>query len=151
METIKWSAIEYEEKERGNDWYWALGIIVVAGSVASIIFENYFFAILLVLGGGCFVMFSIKKPEIVQYTLSDKGLEIKSQVYPYKNIKAFYVKMDYKPTLFLKSSKAFMPILSIPIENISPEIIRDKMLQNEIPEEEMKEHFSEKVIERLGL
>lgn len=39
---IEWSALEYEDKERGSDWYFALGIIVVAGSVASIILEIIF-------------------------------------------------------------------------------------------------------------
>jgi hypothetical protein len=47
-EKLSWSALEYEEKIRSSDWFWALGIIVVTSSVAAIIFGNYFFATLLV-------------------------------------------------------------------------------------------------------
>ncbi len=151
MEPLKWSAIEYEEKERGTDWYWALGIIVVAGSIASIIFGNYFFALLLVLGGFCFVMFSFKKPEMINYSLSEKGLQIKSQLYPYKNIKSFFVRTEHQPILLIKTAGIFMPILSVPLDGIYPEDVKEIMLHNEIPEEEMKEHFSEKIIDRLGL
>ena len=44
---LEWSALEYEEKVQSNDWFWALGVIIVAGSITSIIFANYFFAIFL--------------------------------------------------------------------------------------------------------
>ena len=46
MEKLEWSALEYEEKERDASWFWALAVIIVAGSLAAIIFSNYFFAIL---------------------------------------------------------------------------------------------------------
>ena len=48
-EKINWSALEYEVKERSQDWFWALGIIVATSAVAAIIFSDYFFAGLLVL------------------------------------------------------------------------------------------------------
>ena len=35
-EKLEWSALEYEEKNQSNDWFWALGVIVVAGSITSI-------------------------------------------------------------------------------------------------------------------
>ena len=41
-EKIIWSALEYEDKIRSQDWFWALGIIVITSSIAAIIFENYF-------------------------------------------------------------------------------------------------------------
>ena len=74
MENLNWSALEYEEKERSNDWFWAFGIIIVAGSIASIIFANYFFAILLIIGGILLAFFSIKKPENVSYELNEKAI-----------------------------------------------------------------------------
>ena len=66
-EKLNWSALEYEEKTRSPDWFWALGIIVVTSSIAAIIFGNYFFATLLVLSGLLLGFFAVKKPDMVHY------------------------------------------------------------------------------------
>ena len=151
MEITRWSAYEYEEKERGTDWFWAIGVIVVAGSIASIIFGNYFFAILLVLGGLSFMMFAVRKPEVVNYELNEKGLRIKNQLYPYEKIKSFFVREEGEPMLFIKSERVFLPMISMPLDGASPQKIKSIMLSKNVIEEEMKEHFSEKIVERLGL
>lgn len=153
---LSWSALEYEEKERSKDWFWALGVIVVTSSVASIIFGNYFFATLLILGGILLGFFALKKPDTVFYELNRKGLRIRNRLYPYENIKSFWVQIDLtgetnlKPTLFVKTNRAFMPILDIPIEEESAQDIHSIMLNQNIAEEEMKEHPSEKIMEALG-
>jgi len=149
-EKIEWSALEYEEKERSVDWFWALGIIVVAGSVTSLIYGNYFFAILLILSGILLGFFAIKKPEMVSYELNKKGLKIKTRLFPYESMKSFFVQTTPKPMLFVKSSRMFMPILSMPIEDNLAEDIRSLLLSNNVQEEEMKEGPSERIMERLG-
>ena len=149
-EKLEWSALEYEEKNQSNDWFWALGVIVVAGSITSIIFANYFFAALLIISGILLGFFAIKKPETVYYELNNKGLKIKSRLYPYEKIKAFYIQTENKPLLFIKSERFFMPIISIPIEYGHANSIRNIMIGKEVPEEKMAEHPYEKIMERLG-
>lgn len=148
---IEWTALEYEEKERGNDWFWALGVIVIAGSIASFIYSNYFFGLLLIVGGALLVIFAVKKPDLVFYELNEKGLKIRSRLFPYENIKAFWVhKEGEKPVLFIKSERAFMPIISMPIKQNLAEEIRNFMLSKNVLEEEIKEHVSEKIMDSLG-
>lgn len=156
MERLTWSALEYEEKDRSNDWFWALGVIVITSSVASIIFGNYFFAALLLISGVLLGFFAIKKPEIIEYELNKNGLKIRSLLYPYENIKSFWVQVDkngeknLKPMLFIKSERVFMPIIEIPIEEELALDIQSIMLSKNIKEEEMKEHPSLKIMESLG-
>ncbi len=148
---LEWTALEYEEKDRGNDWFWALGIIVVASSVASFIYGNFFFGLFLIIGGILVVMFAVKKPDLVFYELNEKGLKIRNRLFPYKNIKAFWVKKDTeKPTLFIKSERAFMPIISMPIDPNLADQVKDFMISGNVPEEEIKEHVSEKIMEYFG-
>lgn len=155
-EKLVWSALEYEEKERSSDWFWALGVIVATSSIAAIIFENYFFAALLVLAGILLGFFAIKKPDTITYKLDRKGLTIRNRLYLYQNIKSFWVQLDthpetiVKPILFIHSERAFMPILSIPIDETMAEDIHSIMLAQDIAEVEMKEHPSEKIMEFLG-
>lgn len=157
---LVWSALEYEEHDRSPDWFWALGIIVVTSSIASIIFENYFFAVLLLLSGVLLGFFATKKPEMVTYELDEKGFKIHNQIYPYENIKSFYVQLDntndannpayLKPLFFIHTERAFMPIITIPINEALANDIHSVMTTKNIKEEEMKEHASEKIMEALG-
>ena len=147
---IKWQALEHEDKEHSTDWFWALGVIVIAGSIAAIIFADYFFAMILVLGGIMLGYFATKKPEMVNYELNEKGLKINNELYPYKNMKSFWVQTEIKPILFLKLNRIIMHIISMPIEIQNAEETKTTMLENNITEEEMKEHVSEKIMETLG-
>ena len=148
---LEWTALEYEEKERDNDWFWALGVIVVAGSITSFIYSNYFFSLLLIIGGILLGAFAIKKPDLVFYELNKKGLKIRNRLFPYENIKSFWVKRDEeKPVLFIKSERLFLPVISMPIEQNLAQKIRDFMLSGNVLEEEMKEHPSEKIMDSLG-
>lgn len=155
-EKLIWSALEYEEKDRSPDWFWALGIIIITGSIAAIIFENYFFAVLLVLSGVLLGFFAIKKPDTVTYELNQKGLMIRNRLYPYENIKSFWVQIDpqgetnLKPILFIHTERVFMPIISVPIDETIALDIHSIMLSKNIAEVEMKEHASEKIMEVLG-
>lgn len=150
LEKIKWSMPEYFEKERNNDWFWALGVIIIAASITSIIFKNYFFAVFIILSGVLIVVFAIKKPELVSYELNKKGLMIKNRLYPYDKIKSFWVQIETPPTLFIKSERLIMPIISMPIEYSLADLIKERMLKNKVQEEEMKEHVSDKIMDSIG-
>ncbi|MEK7060141.1 MAG: hypothetical protein AAB970_00770 [Patescibacteria group bacterium] len=148
---LEWTALEYEEKERGNDWFWALGVIVLASAITSFIYANYFFGLFLIIGGILLGVFAVKKPDLVFYELNEKGLKIRNRLFPYTNIKSFWIKKDLeKSTLFIKSERLFMPIISMPINQNSAEEIKNFMLSENVPEEEMKEHVSEKIMDSLG-
>ena len=156
MEKLEWSAFEYEEKERNKDWFWALGIIVVTGTIASFIYGNYFFAVLIILGGILLGVFATKKPEEVFYELNDKGLRIRNRLYLYRDINSFWVRNEgsaeenLPAMLFIKSERVFMPIVGVHLVNEIVNEVREIMLSKNIPEEEMQEHVSEKIMDYLG-
>lgn len=156
---ITWSALEYEEKDRSADWFWALGVIVVASSAAAIIYGNYFFAALIILSGILLWIFAVKQPGMVTYEFNQKGLKIRHRLFLYENIKSFYIQVspggpvgteEPRLTLFIKSERLFMPILSMPVDDALAEEIYDIMAAKDIPEEEMTEHPFEKILEYFG-
>ncbi|MDQ3076124.1 MAG: hypothetical protein M3Q34_03270 [bacterium] len=149
-EKIEWLAPQYEHKQQSVDWFWALGIIIVATTIASIILENYFFAILILIGGTLLWHFSIIKPAMVDYELNQKGFKIKNRMHPYENIKHFWVQKGQNPILHVQSERFFLPTLSIPIYPNIADKIRDKMISKGVIEQEIPEHPSVKVMEYLG-
>ena len=162
-ETLNWSALEYEERDRSKDWFWALGIIVATSSIAAIIFGNYFFAALLILSGVLLGFFAVKKPATVSYELNNKGLQIGNRIYPYERIKSFWVQLEQpkplhrqnaetiiRPLLFIHSERIFMPIITIPIVEEMAEDIHFIFSAKNIAEVEMREHPAEKIMEVLG-
>ncbi len=159
MEKISWSQLEYEEKTKSNDWFWALGIIVFTAAAAAAIYNNYFFAALIILSGVLLGFLATKKPELVKYELNNKGFVVQNNLYPYENIKSFWVQREtfpeddtekLKPLLFIKSERFFMPIILSPIENSMASQIHSFLVEKNIEEEEMKEKISEKIMEALG-
>ncbi|MBP6883947.1 MAG: hypothetical protein KBC06_01805 [Candidatus Pacebacteria bacterium] len=146
---LEWTALEYEDKERSKDWFWALGVIVVTSSIASIIFANYFFAALIIIGGAMLGYFATQKPSTISYELNARGLKAGTRLFPYETIKSFWVQ-EIRPTIFIKSERFFMPIISIPIEGNMIAEVHEIFSAQGIPEEEMKEHISDKIMDTLG-
>ena len=152
MEEIKlnWSLPEYKHQEKTQDWFVALAIIIICSAIISLISGNFFFAILLVLSGIMIAYFAKKKPELVDYELNDEGLMIKNRLFSYESLSAFYVSREDPPHLFVRSSRIFMPIISLPVSGELAEQIEEIFLSKEIPEQEMKEHASHHVMDALG-
>ncbi|MDQ3244856.1 MAG: hypothetical protein M3P22_00690 [bacterium] len=149
MERLSWILPEYEEKEKNTDWFWALGIIIVAGSITSIIYHNYFFSILIVLGGILVGVFANKKPELVNYQLNKEGLQIKNRIFPFKEINSYCVNTDKIPTLMIHTKRFMFPIVSVPIEYRNKDQIINIFSNQNIKEEELKENIIEKLIEYI--
>lgn len=151
---LRWQTLEYDTRERSPDWFWALGIIILALSVASIIFGNYLFGIVILLAGGILVFINIRKPELITVTLSPRGIRIRDDLYLYQNIKSFWVEPEHpdlgqRHLLFL-TDRMFMPLIGVRIPEELAGEIRDYMHEY-VEEKEMHENPSYKILERLGL
>ncbi len=149
-ETISWVGLEHEHKEKSSDWYWALGVIVVAGSIASIVLKNYFFVIILVLGGAMMGYLSSRPPREIAYEFNENGFKTGDVLFPYKNMSHFWVREGENPMLFIKIEKSFTPMISIQIENQYAKSIRKMLLSKNIEEKETHEHVADKILDFLG-
>jgi hypothetical protein len=150
MEKVSWATEEYEHKDRTPDWYWAVGIIALSTAVISIIYKNYIFAVFIVLAAAVLFMFSLRKPDIMEIEINEKGVKIRDEFYPYKMIKSFYVENQGKEKkLLIHSKRILMPIIALPIDDATAARAR-LMLLTRTKEEEMKEPMSQRIMEHLG-
>ena len=148
---LSWRAPEHQHTERGTDWYWALGIIALSSAITAIIFSNLLFALLIVIAAGTLGIVAHHKPEEVDFELSNRGLSIGAdEFYPYDHMFAFWVGGGEKPTLLIDTPRFMTPDLVIPIEDVDPDIVREILLEQGVPEVPLRESLYYKIMEFLG-
>ena len=149
---LEWQAFEHEHIHKSSDWFWALGIIAIAGAVTSIIFGNILFAIVILVGAFTLGMHAAKRPTRFNFKISARGVIIGNKMHPYSSLESFWVDDEDEhilPKLLIKSKKLLAPHIVIPIEHISPDDVRDYLLEY-LTEEEDSESLAQKIMESFG-
>jgi hypothetical protein len=148
---ISWRALEYKRKEKTADWYWAVILIALAIVVTSIIIHNVFFAILVTISTVILLSFSIVAPRSVEISINQKGITVEKERYPFATLESFWIDTtdEENQKILLKSKKLIMPLIIIPLEEHNHLDVREFLLQY-LPEAEIHEPLSKKIMERLG-
>ncbi len=152
FEPLRWKAHEYDHYERTTDWYWAVAIITFSIIILSILFSDYLFAIVTLIGVFTLVLFTYRPPKLISYELNRKGVLIEKTLYPYVGLESFWIADHHEfvePKLIIKSTKVVMPYIIIPLIDVDPEDVHD-ILRTVIAEEEHHEPLAHKLMEYLG-
>lgn len=150
---IDWSIQEYTQRKKSTDWYWGVGIVAIAGVVLSAVFGNFLLAVLILISGVLLIAFSGKNPEIIYVDISEQGIGVQNKLYPYHNIKNFWIldRGDAPAKLILNIERMVNPILSLPIHPDVPLEGLREILLTFITELEMDEPIGDKISDILGL
>lgn len=149
-ETIEWNAQERKAEGHSPDWYVAAGIIALSIATTAVILHNYLFAVLVAISTVALFLRTLQKPRTFSYALTSKGLWVNKEFHAFKTLDAFWVDENDDPPLLLVKSKAFvMPLLSIRLDGLDHEALR-AYLVTVLPETELHEPFSKKIMEFLG-
>jgi len=150
QDSLKWSAPEYHHYERSTDWFWAVGIITICISVLAFVFNNALFGVLILLSAGILIFYTLRTPEEIEYEINRKGIVVGKDLHPYLTLEAFWIEnRSGEPKIILKSKKAIMPYIIIPIHEDDADEMAD-VLRNFLEEKELAEPSSHKVMEYLG-
>jgi len=147
---MNWSAPEYRKKERGVDWYWSWGIISLSVIVVALFLHNYAFAILIAVAVFALMTVIRKDSTIFEYKIGEKGIKAGKDFIAYESIECFWIKDgEDEDLLLLKTNKFLSPMLSIILEDVDLNKLRDILL-TKIKEKELEEPSSKRVMEFLG-
>jgi hypothetical protein len=148
---IEWESLEYDLSEKSPDWFWALGIVSVSIAVTAIIFNNLLFAILILVGAFSLGLYAARKPDLVRYGATQRGVLVDETLYIYSSLDSFWIEHDVeKPKLLISSKKKFMPHIVIPINpEVDTDHLRDYLLDY-VDEEEQREPLASRIMEYLG-
>lgn len=89
---VSWQAPEYIHKPRSAGWFVVLGLITAAiVAVALFLMESISFAILAPVMAAALVIYVLRPPAIVNYSVSRKGVHVNDKLYVYSEFRAFSV------------------------------------------------------------
>ncbi len=147
---VSWKAPSHIHVEKGQDWYWSVGIIALAISVVCFIFGNIVPGVFVIVATVALVLHASQPAKILDCSVNDRGVAVGDTLYTFLDLDSFCIPHDHYPTkLLLKSRKLFMPIIVVYIEDIDPEEIRQALLKY-IAEENHRESILKLLLERFG-
>jgi hypothetical protein len=149
---ITWRSYEYLHFEKNAEWYWALGLITVSGAITALIFKDVLFAIFILIAGFVLAIFASRKPEEVEFSITQRGVKINEKLYPYKSLKSFGIDEltpKHTPQLILEQNHNLSPDIIIPLDKVDADKVHD-FLSSFLPEEDHEEPLIHKIMEWLG-
>lgn len=151
---FEWEAEGYVFEEKSADWYWALGVMSVAGAIASLLFGNIILALLILVAAGTLAISNAKRPRMHAFRITDEGVMIDENLYEYDSILSFsvleYIDPKLPTVLSLKTKKPLAPHLLIPIAGYDPIEIYE-FFEDHIEEGRHDQSVIDRVIDLLRL
>ena len=151
---FEWEGMEYAFEEKGADWYWALGIIAVAGILACILFNNFILALVIAAGAVALGLQAARPPQMRHFEITDSGLVVDDKLYPYEDMLHFsvleYADPSLPPSLSIKTKRMLSPHILVPIIGHDPVEIYDLFIQL-VPEGKHDESVMDRLIDYLRI
>lgn len=131
-EEITWFVPEYEKHERSKRWYIIAAVVGVFLIVTAIYTKNFLFAGIIIIASLIIILNDGNEPLEIKISLTDDGVQVGSKFYDYDEVKDFAI--VYKPkigvkNLYFEFKSPIKPRISIPLFDLDPIAIREKLLK----------------------
>ena len=148
---VSWEAEEYIQRDKNVGWYIGLIFVGIAFCVLSIFLQWWTFLILIVVSVIALIIYSLRPPRTLHYSLTNKGITVENQLREYGNFKAFGVVKDDKHfSIVLLPHKRFAPRTTLFFPENQGEQIVD-VLGARLPMQEIKPDFLDRVVKFLRI
>lgn len=148
---VNWEAEEYVQRSKGAGWYVGFAVVVLGLVVLSVVLQWWTFTALVVLSAVALLIYAVRPPRQLHYSLSDKGLSEGNNLYNYEEYKSFGVLKDgEKFAIILTPRKRFSPRVTVYFPQESGEEIVDAFGMR-LPMEEVKLDFLDKIVRMLRI
>lgn len=146
---IEWETLEYEHYEKSPQWFWTVGLGGFVLIFVAILTKNFLLAILILLATFTLILHGGRRPDKITITVSRHGVQVRHRLYPFKTLRSFWVHDQPTKKITLRSEKAFMPHLHLPLpEDLDHETLRVFLLE-QLPEERHEPTLIDALVEYL--
>lgn len=146
----RWQAQEFSYREKDSSWYMTVGIIAGGAAIASIIFANYLFALICVLGGFSVMLMGSRRPRRFTFSVNELDIAIGRERIPYEKIKRFAIKEDEPRELTIEMDN-LVGIMHLPLGDADHREIRRMLKNKSIDEVEELDTFVTRFSRWMGL
>ncbi len=127
---MRWEVDEYPQHERSRRWYILAGILGFGFLIYAVFTGNFLFAIIVLMCAVIMMLSSFTKPEKIPVVLTTSGVVVGDIYYDYQSVKDFSVVYDPPDVklLYLDFYAISHPVLSVSLEDIDPNHVRECLL-----------------------
>jgi hypothetical protein len=127
---VNWEVDEYAQHQRSKLWYILAGVIGIGLIIYSIATSNFLFAVIILMSAVIMILSEFSKPEKIPVVITTNGVVIGDVYYDYQSIRDFSVVYDPPDVklLYLDFFALSHPMLSVSLEDIDPNIVRESLL-----------------------
>ena len=150
-EIVNWEAKEYIQRDKNGGWYVGLVVVALGLVILSVFLQWWTFTALVILSAVCLVIYSIRPPRELHYSLSNKGLSEGNKLYDYSEYRSFGVLSEGENfAIVLTPRKRFSPRVTVYFPEERGEEIVDAFGAR-LPMEEVKRDFLDKLVNFLRI
>ena len=150
-EIVSWEAVEYLHRDKNAGWYIGFILVVAILAVLSVLLQWWTFTALIALSAIALILYSVRPPRTLQYSLTEKGLIEGNNFYSYDSFKSFGImKDDDNYAIVLMPRKRFSPRIMVFFPEKSGEQIVDAFGAR-LPMEEVKLDYLDRIVKLLRI
>lgn len=150
-DVISWEAEEYIVREKNSWWYVGLTAVSLVLIGIAILAQAWTFIAVIVLSVVALLVYTLRPPRILQYTLTNRGLSEGEKLYDYADFKAFGILREGEHfAIVLTPRKRFAPRVTVFFPQSQGEVIVDAFGAR-LPMEEVKLDVLDKLIKFLRI
>ena len=150
-EIVNWEAEEYLQRKKGAWWYVGFSIVTLGLVALSVVLKWWTFTALVALSAVALIIYSVRPPRKLHYSLSNKGLSEGNNLYNYEDFKSFGVYQDGENyAIMLTPRKRFSPRVTVYFPQENGEAIVDAFGMR-LPMEEVKLDYLDKIVRLLRI
>jgi hypothetical protein len=150
---LTWKTPEFVPHTRSKTWFLVAGVIVLSLTAYAILTGSATMAIVFIMLGGIYYLTHNQKPKIIDIGVTELGLYVGSQFFPYNSINAFWIVYHppYVRRLYFRTGTKSFTQYKVELNHQNPVELRH-LLGREIPEiEGGEEGWTDALIRLLRL
>lgn len=151
QDTITWEAEEYIVREKNTWWYVGLVAVSLVFVGVAVLAQAWTFLAVIILSVVALLVYTLRPPRMLRYTLTNKGLSEGEKLYDYSEFKAFGILHEGNHfAIVLTPRKRFSPRVTVFFPQSQGEEIVDAFGAR-LPMEEVKLDMLDKLIKFLRI
>jgi len=147
---IFWTAHDSNSQTKSGDWYFVLWTVALTGAVAAFYLDNPLFGLFLVIAAFSVTIYASRKPKLVTFGVTRRGVVTDTLLYPFSNLSCFYIEEGAPTYLVLQSTKTLQPLITIPVSDDVDISELHAFLVSFLEEKALGVPMYQRIIDRIG-